>query len=517
MLSAKYRDGRSYPHQVALIRPGIAIHAENYAEIYNGFMRNSEGMPDPGSKKYGELEPTEFIAEIDYLLKLIEKTPTGRTLVSLFGEFPTIPNESGGFGSPDHGVNNRAYFGEDARGEDYPIRVLIGPCIDGSPSCASSMFADTRTQEGKNLHKAHCNGLGSSSLVICDPRLWSLCDNRISPPEIVLAHELCHALHALAGAVVRTSASHEMEQIKSDPQFMNLWEDIRKEARRRALDELEIKDGALAMFKVRAAGKYAEYLDKRARWERRQLNRLVCPVPAVEPGEDEAGYLIVGGIEWEEHETHGNPVTLEWRRTLVKRDEDTRLFPPYPELAQAISIAKKTLGKAEKNGNFMKPAVALTCLSARQRVHGITETVIAAEMGFKPRSSYVPLTGCTKMLRPPISRSQVGDTWKGAKEGFQALEELSRLLAKDPPSVALITQQIDCLKSGGIGPNITDIELCTALTDTGARIKASSKPTPFDAGKLAPGLVQPAQELIREAGPNNNPAKPADPSPPSFT
>ncbi|WP_370424200.1 hypothetical protein AB8O64_36175 (plasmid) [Streptomyces sp. QH1-20] len=505
---------------VTFVRPGIAVLNQYVESLYQyfapAFLSLEAGHP--------RLSEDDFLDEMTRLIKRLEAKPVGRRLIKSFGDMLAFPDaRDGTFGEPDpDGFNGRQCVALlDRERVEVPVRVLIAPSRGFSAVCIAGMRLEPLA-----VHTIYSmNGWGVSSLVLSDPRYFLLVDDRILPPELLLAHELIHAAHNLAGAYSWIPPDPR-EQAAKNRGDLDMQAAVRSLASTEAAALMGIDLRDLAKLRDREEDRYERFKALRDQTLRQMLTCMAFPVPVTEPGAPEAGYVVTGGISMEEHETHGNPATLEWFRRVGEVEPGVKRFMKRGRFQeQSVAIAQVFLDQTISHGEAPYPGWPTVedierCIVGRAALNGITEVAIAKEMGFSTRISYAPITRCSTTVYSPAPRREVSSAWKKATTPADRLNALkANFDGGDPVSkkaVKKIEQHLTCFERGGDGDNVYARQLCTDFTADGALIPAEDQAVPFTKRLLPPGLQELAERQLREVGPQNNPAEFAAPSAPSY-
>ncbi|WP_162889903.1 M91 family zinc metallopeptidase [Streptomyces olivoreticuli] len=412
----------------------------------------------------------QFLEEINDLLGRIEQSRSGRSLLEFFGQARPIPDDDGGFGPPHpmHGMNTRSPDARDSRGRSVPTNVLIVQSTTGKAG-QHSWDEDARS-----------DGRGAFSMVIVDPRKFTLFDDVALPPELTLAHELIHAAHALSGTLEEEAGKQRLGDMKALPGEEDDY----------ATHALTVKDPKTPIGIVKRLAKgteqdrekflrnakvtpemrkklenaIAQYESHRA-YFRKQAWKQEQPVPVAESPDGSIELLY--GITYEEYRTHGNQVALAWIDGAEKKNGKIVLKPSRRELASdevALgNVAAAARRAAGRHAAEIDAAVSLAYAikDARLRIRGITEVRIASELNLRTRVAYDTLTGWLRLVFATVPRSAVPDQALHAHHLAQLAEGLKE--AGDATTAAEIERYIaDLQNPAPVGPGVVRQVLCTS-------------------------------------------------------
>ncbi|WP_370424198.1 hypothetical protein AB8O64_36160 (plasmid) [Streptomyces sp. QH1-20] len=505
--------------EAVMIRAAIAVLTDGDEDGYSGFKLD----PPDDHFEHPKLSGEKFATEISKLIERIEHGPIGERLVKLFARMPTLPDPKGDYGPAvdlKDPVNARHFFGSDGD-NDHVIRLLIAPAWGWSPVTLGGML-DRHPRDTTDQFKAARDGRGAASLILMDPRLFSFSDERIGPPELILAHEMIHAVHALAGALIPRTA--ELDFRENDA-YAAKRRQAKESAEAQAREELGLTGEEIGTLKRKTPQKWAKYKNLRAKYTRKNEERHINPFPALisDPGDPERATLTMGGVEMEEHETLGNPVTLAWIRESRFDEQGNLVLLPHPELKASIDLARAAMRSPRDYGSHLTPQDLHDCYTARQKINGITEVAIAQDMKFVGRPTYDPVKrDCAQMAWSPIVRDEIPDDWKRQPTKVAAIQTLRATFTAHPgKDAAKFVEKIDahlaCHRAapmptgGGSTAGAYQLLLCTEY-----RTPATDRSVPFSDALMTPDLVQEAHELIKRVGPHNKPPKAASPSAPTY-
>ncbi|MEH6374012.1 M91 family zinc metallopeptidase [Streptomyces sp. KLMMK] len=416
------------PLPLTVIRPGIAVCPD--ADALD--VRDDTSNPEPGL----ELDAEDYAGEIDFLLRRIESSEAGKRLVEFLGHARPLPDPDGTYGGPedwDTGISTRVLCRHGGSRKNGPapkqpkqrdlagINVIITQATDGKPAQWSL---------NSRLKGPLYNGLGVYSIVSFHPRVLLLSDDVATAPEMVLAHELIHAAHALAGTMDDTG--HD--------------DDERARVRQAALAETERlfrerygTGRAVSMedpgpVTVRGTGK-SETRQEREAFYRATLGELslryLYPLPVAET---EQGLVVLRGMNWEEIRTHGSDVALEWIDGVVERHKGRRISPSPAEVrAERVAFdhharAVVRAGRRDADGLAALRDAAATW-QQRTRVRGVTEVAIARDLGFRHRIAYVALTRVERVHHLAVPRKRIPHHLFAGASSFVYRRDVSSLNA----------------------------------------------------------------------------------------
>ncbi|GAA0659591.1 hypothetical protein GCM10010193_08120 [Kitasatospora atroaurantiaca] len=138
-----------------------------------------------------QVKPEVFVTEVMDLLRLLEKVPSGRTLVEFFANAsvppPKVPKRPA----------DRTYWEQEAvyadNGCPAEIRLTINQLDPRLPQLTAVTLGTYKT--------GRYYGAGSVSYVQIHPRMVLTMDGLAISPELIIAHEMIHAAHAVSGAI----------------------------------------------------------------------------------------------------------------------------------------------------------------------------------------------------------------------------------------------------------------------------------------------------------------------------
>ncbi|RLU81809.1 hypothetical protein CTZ27_31915 [Streptomyces griseocarneus] len=428
------------PLSLTVIRPGIAVCSN--PDVLDIRDENSTSNPEPGL----ELDHEDYVGEIDFLLRRIESSESGKRLVEFLGHARPLPDPDGTYGGPedwDQGISTRVLCrhggsrksGRTPKQRDLAgINVIITQATDGKPV----QWSLNSRPEGPLY-----NGQGVYSIVSFHPRVLLLTDDVATAPEVILAHELIHAAHALAGTMDGTG--HDADE--------------RARIKQAALAETErlfrekYGTGHAVSMKdpgpvdVPGTGKSETHKERDA-FYRATLSELSLryfyPLPVAET---EQGLVVLRGVNWEEIRTHGSDVALEWIDGVVERHKGRRVSPSPAEVrAERVAFdhharAVVRAGRRDADGLATLRDAAATW-QQRKRVRGVTEVAIARDLGFRHRVTYVALTRVERVHHLAVPRKRIPHRlFAGAssfvyKRDVSSLNALASLLSTVDPAAA---------------------------------------------------------------------------------
>ncbi|MCF3106265.1 hypothetical protein IPZ58_32535 [Streptomyces roseoverticillatus] len=429
------------PLRLTVIRPGIAVCPD--PDVLDIRDDDSTSNPDPGL----ELDAEDYAGEIDFLLRRIESSEAGKRLVEFLGRARPLPDPDGTYGGPedwDAGISTRVLCrhggsrksGRTPKQRDLAgINVIITQATDGKPV----QWSLNSRPEGPLY-----NGRGVYSIVSFHPRVLLLTDDVATAPEVILAHELIHAAHALAGTM--DDAGHDAGE--------------RARIKEAALAETErlfrerYGTGYVVSMKnpgpvnVRDTGK-SETRREREAFYKATLSELslryLYPLPVAET---EQGLVVLRGVNWEEIRTHGSGVALEWIDGVVERHKGRRVSPsPAEARAERVAFdhharAVVRAGRRDADGLAALRDAAATW-QQRTRVRGVTEVAIARDLGFRHRIAYVALTRVERVHHLAVPRKRIPHRlFAGAssfvyKRDVSSLNALATFLSTADPAAAV--------------------------------------------------------------------------------
>ncbi|WP_411130415.1 hypothetical protein [Streptomyces sp. x-19] len=418
------------------VRPGVAAIAnqDDFLEFYRRFTQWHEGVPptwgdDP---EFLHLKEAIFYQEVDDLLRVIERGglgdfAPGQNLVNFFGACDPIPdgyNFRGntwdyGRNEPGLGINGRklrSFYTQ--RGDDSPanINCLIFQRCDGEAWSYHSDWEEWDTEEGEKSGVRI--GHGAYSIVSMHPRAVYAIDDTLLPPELILAHELIHAAHHVAGSRQTKPSTVKARWGSNFLEFARFLYGARKETSPERIERLERDPGERNKLSPEELSIYEEelaYLEKL-----RAVARLMVrsdPNPSgsgrLQGGEDqELHYQPLA--EFEESVTVGNDICKVWISGTVGWQKVGILGADLPQgFVRSNRKAQEFVKLLEINKDSMIEAAGLQFYTSamnwaqgmcrhREISHGICETLIASSMGIKPRESYLPV----------LSRAAKDPMWK---------------------------------------------------------------------------------------------------------
>ncbi|RLU80121.1 hypothetical protein CTZ27_35290 [Streptomyces griseocarneus] len=476
-------------HTARLMRPGIAVTTMPAAEYLRTFFAGGDIPDEP-------VEGDEFVREADDLLTRIEASRAGRALIEFFGRCAPLPDPDGSFGRPDQGINIRDYRGTDpVTQQSHPVRVLIGPCGEEAAALRGSLFAKTLPDK----KEAASNGYGCVSFVRTPPRTHLLVDDTLLPPELLLAHELIHAAHTNAGALVPNDVHTLSRQLEKQLRLLALkeWETHTGSARKKKETRKERVANDKAINEI-----YNRYLAK-----------IVNPVPVVDTDPRSGVQWTIGNINREEYLTHGNEVVLEWLNGATAAPPAPRVLNPSPELETALALALEAVNdsaavRTDPQGRSVSPSkgeldTALDRAAQRSILMGITETVIARELRLRPRIAYDSLTGAVTSVTGAEPRSALG-AFPGddPRSALEILREWFSGRREGAFAAAQIEGHIDQVNNPAQHEpsRVVETRICTQFDSTTQKpLIGSAELKPFTVASLTEKLRDPASDLLNSA------------------
>lgn len=444
-------DGKPLP--VTVVRPGIAVCPDPDAFDPALFDPEAESTnPQPEH----ELDAEDYVREIDFLLRRIESAESGRRLIEFLGHAQPLPDPDGSYGGPDDwesGVSKRALFRhrgsrKDGRTPKRPdlagINVIVAQATDGAPvqwSLASSLPGPLY------------DGRGAFSIVQIHPRVLMLSDDVATAPEIVLAHELIHAAHALAGTLDDTghdAAERDRIQQAAIAEAERLF-------REKYGTSYAVSRKNPDSVKVRGTGKSETHQEREAFYKatKRELSlRYSHPLPVAET---DRGLVVLRGVNWEEIRTHGSDVALEWINGVVQQHNGRRISLSQAEVRServAFDHHARAVVRASRRDDDSLAALRSAAVTWQQRkqVRGVTEVTIARDLGFRHRIAYTPLTRLQGVHHLGVPRARIPHRVFAGASSFVYARDTSSLNALvtvlspiDPPAAHGVWQHLSRL------------------------------------------------------------------------
>ncbi|MFJ3638095.1 hypothetical protein [Streptomyces sp. NPDC090112] len=432
-----------------MIRPGIAVSSNPVWAA----MLDSRPIEDGDlGENFKLLPPDEFTEEIDKILGLLEARNLGRTLVNYFGSAYPIPDRDGGYGATGltHPINARLLVGEDGDGNSHPINVLILQSARGYIGCRPTSWRGAR------------DGTGASSVISFTPRAFVLFDELVLLPEIILAHEMIHALHNGMGANDPRAAGQKAqgdrlrrsvkvaseayweaaqnfdtsretwhpENLRKLELASHIWKLCKLRKNPAEADVYELELAALGVPVTRSEASLVEIepgdgndapsrraRDLRARldfFDEKQTEAYVdawkemYPVPVMLESPEASvngGQILMGyGVNAEEYTAHGAPLAQIWINgaSILEPDGDGigRIFPHLSEpLENSLKLAR---GYAAGPLDPEEIPYADATARAREDCCRISELRIASEHGVLTRKNYE-----ARLLQPQTVHASV--------------------------------------------------------------------------------------------------------------
>ncbi|MEV4923812.1 M91 family zinc metallopeptidase [Streptomyces roseoverticillatus] len=415
------------PLPLTVIRPGIAVCPDpDVLDIRDG---TSTSNPEPGL----ELDEEDYVGEIDFLLRRIESSEAGKRLVEFLGHARPLPDPDGNYGGPedwDGGISTRVLCRHGGSGKSgrtpkqrdlAGINVIITQATDGKPV----QWSLNSRPEGPVY-----NGRGVYSVVSFHPRVLLLTDDVATAPEVILAHELIHAAHALAGTM--DDAGHDAGERTRVQQAASA--ETERLFRERYGTGYAVSMEDPGPVNARDTGK-PETRRERETFYRATLSELslryLYPLPVAET---EQGLVVLRGVNWEEIRTHGSDVALEWIDGVVERHKGRRVSPsPAEARAERVAFdhharAVVRAGRRDADGLAALRDAAATW-QQRTRVRGVTEVAIARDLGFRHRVAYVALTRAERVFHLAVPRKRIPHRLFAGASGFVYKRDVSSLNA----------------------------------------------------------------------------------------
>jgi hypothetical protein len=383
-----------------MIRPGIAA-CHDLAVV----RKFAPGLAQQTLPAAAQVKEWEFIVELDRLVERIEQSPTGQRLVRFLGLGRPLPDPGGSYG-PDSSadkMNPRALFPHPRGPKDAPVGVNV--LILHSTHAGATIFG-LADPAGPSKSEPSSNGYGRFSVVAFHPRALLLVDDVAMPPELVLAHELIHAAHHLAGSV---------DNERLAPQVRVQIEVVARELAESTFNE-KYRPTTWAAVEEQTKGKdtltpkqkeQVEYFTTMLDVARKKLTN---PIPVAEgPG---GNLITIGGVDWEEHRTHGNHVAMEWHDGMAANGgvgvARSRLERQSEDMAKRY-LAQAAAEAASQGAKAVTAALdrAYATVEGRRGIRGLTEVGIARELRLRRRVAYDPLTGHSVFLHSALARADL--------------------------------------------------------------------------------------------------------------
>lgn len=414
------------PLRLTMLRPGIAVCSD--PAVLADVLDDSNPRPELA------LPDRQYVKEIDFLLQRIESSEAGKRLIEFLGHAQPLPDPDGSYGGPEDwgaGMNRRVLChhrdsGTDGDGHGHRItqrdlagvNVVIMQGTDGEP-CQWWVDSDGA--------RTPFDGRGAFSGVAFHPRLTLLFDDVAMAPEIVLAHELIHCAHALAGTM--DDVGHdEGEQLK-----------IRNAAQAEGQRLFHEKYGTSVQLSMKNPGtvKVRETGKPETRQEREDFFNATCdelllryshPLPVAET---DRGLVVLRGVNWEEIRTHGSDVAMEWIDGVVRLHKGRRVSPSPAETRSerlAFEYGGRTVVRAgRRDEDELAKRNALATWHQRKRVRGVTEVAISRDLGFRHRIAYAALTRSERVIHLAVPRARIPHRVFTGAESFVYKRDLTSL------------------------------------------------------------------------------------------
>ncbi|MFF4159164.1 M91 family zinc metallopeptidase [Streptomyces sp. NPDC001678] len=389
------------PLPLTVVRPGIAVCTDP------DVLDLDDSPAEPGL----ELDAKDYMKEVDFLLRRIESSEAGKRLVEFLGHARPLPDPDGTYGGPEdrhEDISTRVLYRHHGSRKSGPvperrdlagINVIIAQATDGNPAQWS-----LNHRLGGPLY----NGLGAYSVVSFHPRVLMLSDDVATAPEMILAHELIHAAHALAGTM--DDAGHDNDE-RAKVRQAALAETERLFRERYGIG-YEVSKRNPGPVEARDTGK-SETLQEREAFYRATGSELslryLYPLPVAETDQ---GLVVLRGVNWEEIRTHGSDVALEWIDGVVERRKGRRISSSRAEVRAervAFDHHARAVVRAGRRDADSRAALrdAAATWQQRKRVRGVTEVAIARDLGLRHRIAYVALTRVERVLHLAVPRKRV--------------------------------------------------------------------------------------------------------------
>ncbi|MFE0043755.1 type III secretion system effector protein [Streptomyces albireticuli] len=428
------------PLRLTVLRPGIAVCADPAVL--------AEVLDDADPRPELALPGRQYVQEIDFLLQRIETSEAGKRLIEFLGHAHPLPDPDGSYGGPEDwgaGINRRVLCrhrdsGTGGQGHTVTqrdlagINVVIMQSTDGQPS-----------QWGVDSDGARAmfDGRGAFSGVSFHPRLTLLFDDIAMAPEIVLAHELMHCAHALAGTMDDVGYDEE-ERLR-----------IQKAAAAEGRRLFHEKYGTTVQLSMKNPGavKVPETGKTETLQQRKDFYEATCeelllryshPLPVAET---ERGLVVLRGVNWEEIRTHGSDVAMEWIDGVVQLHKGRRVSPsPAETRAERLAFdhhARTVVRASRKDADTLAALrEAADTWHQRKRVRGVTEVALCRDLGYRHRIAYAALTRSERVIHLGVPRARIPHrVFAGAgtfvyQRDLSSLNALAEALSTADPAAA---------------------------------------------------------------------------------
>ncbi len=384
--------------QAMIIRPGIAVAAETQ---YLQSLYEHLGPPLEWTPIDTELESVEFCGELDDLLKRIEGIPSdrstmGRTLVNFFGRSHLIPRDDGTItGSYDPDTPNfdimgrrlEAFFAETGgtpdKGHPAEINCIIiqNNCRDDRARTVNDWAAE--------------NGLGAFAIIEFYTRSLYLIDEQALPPELLLAHELIHAAHIVAGSVQQERSTVAARWGEDETAFARALFNARTKIGSEEVERYIRDKEAYERLEVEQQLEIDAHWKDLVRLRELAVNMIEFPVPSRKAAIALPGLYYQDLAEYEEAVTVGNDVCKIWLNWKLGWENIPLMGADLTAgSVRSNNSAQENLGRVEKFrwrvGYRREKRRACETAEQRQISHNFTEISLAIEMSIQPRASHIP-------------------------------------------------------------------------------------------------------------------------------
>ncbi|MBW4716412.1 hypothetical protein [Saccharothrix obliqua] len=434
------------------IRPGVAVSGDTAV--------TARRLRELGRKYAPErpaLTPAEYVDEVEHLVRRLENTDAGRRLIGFFASGYPLPERRskslpGDYGPDDakFGVNPRRWKAVTAAKpqREVPVNVVI---------LQDETFED------------HCHvlpggapdaetGLGAAPTVVFGPRNGVLIDRVALAPELVLGHELVHAVHVLSGSL--NQGDHVWKAKTGSPEGLAAALFTAETGRDAHQFTAWLAPANAAAFR-KLPVEQREWIEDMVKLHgelvvlARQALAPVMPVPEKPTG----GVVFQKPIvHLEEARTHGADLTTAWFHGVYVEVDLRRIRPTVAERDSDSSAN----GEVQRLVKLVKPkekaalAAAELVRQLRLTTRDVNEVVLARQLGLPTRMSYVPTlskqTGSGEVqahlhrrLHLPVKRADLPDAAFTGQAPHTALR--AALAAAEPKSVVPLDEYVAALNA----------------------------------------------------------------------
>ncbi|WP_433261534.1 hypothetical protein ACQPZF_27085 [Actinosynnema sp. CS-041913] len=444
------------------IRPGVAVSGDT--QVTGRRLREMGWGYAPERPALGL---AEYVDEVEHLVRRLETTDAGRRLIGFFASGFPLPRRRStslawDYGPDDSkfGINPRRWKAVTAAAPQREVSINVVILQDETFEDHCHVLPDGSVS-------AHA-GLGAAPTVVFGPRNGVLVDRLAIAPELILGHELVHAVHMLSGSLSRgrhvqkartggpeafaaalftaeTGLDVNLLIAWLDPANAAAYDKLPKGQRDRIDDMVELYDELLVL-----------------------ASQALAPVMPVQEKPEGDVVFQKPIVNLEETKTHGADLTTAWFHGVHVVVDLRRIRPTVAERGsddaasgEVQRLEKLLRAKPKDKATAAALTAAKLVRQLRLCTRDVNEVVLARQLGLPTRMSYAPTL--SKQTAPgkveahlhrhlylPLKRADLpNETFTGQAPYTALRTALAGATSKpeDPDSVAHLDEYVAALNA----------------------------------------------------------------------